>query len=86
MLLNVVTPEGLYFEGEVSSLVLPAHDGLLGIWKDHAPMVNELGKGEVLARLSDGSEKKFFLSGGYLQVLNNNISVLALEVSENSTS
>jgi len=76
MFLSVVTPEGSFYEGEIESLIAPGWDGSLGVLKGHAPMVTELGSGLMTAR-SDSAEEKMVLSGGYLQVLKNKITVLA---------
>jgi F-type H+-transporting ATPase subunit epsilon len=76
MELSVVTPEGSYFSGEIESLTAVAHDGGIGILNGHAPLVTELGSGLMIAITTEG-EEKIVLSGGYLQVLNNKITVLA---------
>jgi F-type H+-transporting ATPase subunit epsilon len=75
MQLSVVTPEGSFYEGEVSSLTAQAWDGSLGILNGHAPLVTELGSGLLVAE--GDSQERIVLSGGYLQVLNNKVTVLA---------
>ena len=75
MQLSVVTPEGSFFDGEVTSVTAPAWDGSMGVLNGHAPLVTELGSGLLVAQ--GDKEERIILSGGYLQVLNNKVTVLA---------
>ena len=76
--LAITTPEGLVHQGEASFVVVPALDGELGILPRHAPLIGQLGVGELRVRPASGkSEERFFLSGGFLQVLNDQVLVLA---------
>jgi len=80
----VISPTRVGFEGEGESIVVPAHDGLMGILRGHAPMMTLLGTGDVTVR--DGSTvHRIAVSGGFLQVVDNEVSVLAEEVGEPST-
>jgi F-type H+-transporting ATPase subunit epsilon len=72
---SVISPEKVLFEGTVNSLVAPAFDGEVGILPKHAPMMTLLGKGEL--RLGEnGSAGRFTISGGFLQVVNDNVRVV----------
>jgi len=42
---SLVSPERVWFEGDVDSVVAPAFDGKVGILPRHAPMVTLLGEG-----------------------------------------
>jgi F-type H+-transporting ATPase subunit epsilon len=72
---SVVSPERTLFEGEAESLVAPAFDGQVGILTDHAPMLTLLGDGE-LRLTSAGGERKFTVSGGFLEVADNRVRVV----------
>lgn len=77
----VISPVEVGFEGSGDSVIVPAHDGLLGILYGHAPMMTLLGTGEVTVR--DGaSVHRIAVSGGFLQVVENEVSVLAEEVGQ----
>jgi len=76
---SVISPSKIGFEGEADALVVPAHDGLLGILYGHAPMVTLLGSGELVVR-NDETEQRFSVARGFLQVVDNEVSVLAEEV------
>lgn len=78
MILSVVTPEGPVLEGPCRSLSVQAHDGSMGILPGHAPMVVELGAG-VLTAVTEEGTREVVLAGGYLQVLEDKVSVLATE-------
>jgi F-type H+-transporting ATPase subunit epsilon len=78
---SVISPTTVGFEGEGDSVVAPAYDGLLGILPGHAPMMVLLGTGEVV--VTDGSaETRVRVSGGFLQVIDDQVSVLAESVAD----
>jgi F-type H+-transporting ATPase subunit epsilon len=70
---SVISPEAVLFEGETDAVVAPAFDGEIGILTGHAPLMALLGNG--LLRLG-GSGQKFNVSGGFLQVINNDVRVV----------
>lgn len=71
---SVISPESVLFEGEADSVVAPAYDGEVGILTGHAPLMALLGEGEL--RLGSGSARRFRVSGGFMQVLNNEVRVV----------
>ena len=72
----LITPGSTVYEGEADMVVLPAWDGEVGILRGHAPMMALLGEGEM--RITrDGSQKTFFVSGGFMQVADDVVSVLS---------
>jgi F-type H+-transporting ATPase subunit epsilon len=72
---SVISPEAVLFEGETDSVVAPAYDGEIGILTGHAPLMALLGNGEL--RLGGGgSGRRFSVSGGFLQVLNDDVRVV----------
>ncbi len=73
--LRVVTPEKPVFEGPVEFVVVPAHDGDVGILPRHARFLASLGIGELRARTAGGTER-FFVEGGFVQVSDNRVTVL----------
>ena len=79
MKVSVISPAQAAFEGPASVVIAPAHDGQVGILYGHAPMVTLLGTGQLLVRAPDG-ERRFEVARGFLQVVDNEISILAEEV------
>lgn len=74
--LQVVTAERIILDDEVDSLVAPGSDGELGILPRHAPLLSGLKPGEL--RYRRGGEENFLaIGGGFIEVLNNRVIVLA---------
>lgn len=65
---KVVTPDGVIFEGDVVSIVVPGVDGYLGVLAHHAPMVAAVDVGELSLRLPDGKIRHVAVSAGFLEV------------------
>ena len=72
---SVISPEAVLFEGETDSVVAPAYDGEIGILTDHAPLMALLGEGQLRLGASTGG-RRFSVSGGFMQVLNNQVRVV----------
>ena len=77
----VISPQRTLFEGEAKMVVLPAHDGEIGILHGHAPLMALLGEGTLRLETDTGT-RRFHISGGFVQVLENNVSVLSEEARE----
>lgn len=75
-LLEVATPERLLIQEQVTEAQIPAATGMIGVLPDHAPWLGELGTGE-LSYSGGGNRRTVFLSGGWIQVLNNEVRVIA---------
>lgn len=75
--LSIVTPEKKFYEDEVNSIIAPGSLGYLGILTDHAPLITELVSGKLTVKDTKGQEKIFAISGGFLEVLKNNVTILA---------
>ena len=73
----LTTPEKKVYEGPVRFVVVPAADGELGILPRHAPLVSSLGFGELRVDEESGAKRSFFVEGGFLQVLDDDVSILA---------
>ncbi|MCG8468556.1 MAG: ATP synthase F1 subunit epsilon [Gemmatimonadetes bacterium] len=76
---SVISPSSAAFEGTAESVQVPAYDGELGILYGHAPMVVLLGTGTLRVRGAEG-ERRFSVSRGFLQVVDNRVSVLAEDI------
>lgn len=73
---TLMSPERTLFEGEADLVVAPAWDGEVGILRGHAPMMVLLGAGELRVRRGD-VERRFTVSGGFLQVVEDVVTVLS---------
>jgi F-type H+-transporting ATPase subunit epsilon len=74
--LQVATPEKLVVDAQVTSAELPGKDGYMGILAGHAPLLSALGEGN-LTYSSGGAETVLKISGGFVEVYNDKVSVLA---------
>jgi F-type H+-transporting ATPase subunit epsilon len=79
MRVTVISPETSLFDGEAEAVVAPAYDGQVGILPNHAPFMTLLGSGDLTVRHQGGSSR-FQVSGGFLQVVNNTVRVVAEHV------
>ena len=79
LLAEIVTPESILYTNEVQMVVASTPDGEIGILPLHAALVTTLAPGEVRLRFGDGAaDWEFFsISGGYLQVYEDKVIVLA---------
>ena len=78
MKLEILTPDRVVFTDENITLVqLPGIDGSFEIMNDHAPLISVLKKGEIKVLTKDASPQFFSINGGVIEVLNNNVQVLA---------
>ena len=76
MQLQIITAEREVFSGEVDAMAVPGIAGQLGILPNHAPLMTLLQPGELMVR-AGGEESYLALSGGYLEVLGNQVTILA---------
>lgn len=74
---NVVSAEESIFEGSVSMLIAAGTEGDLGISPGHTPLITGLQPGPVRVVLENGDEDVFYVSGGFLEVVPNTVTVLA---------
>ena len=74
--LEVITPEQVALRDESTSVVVPGVDGELGIWPNHAPLLAGLKPGVISYKTASGTEK-LVVSGGFIEVSNNVISIIA---------
>lgn len=73
---SVISPEAIIFEGSADQVVAPAWDGEVGILENHAPLMLLLGSGELRVTRA-GREERFLVKGGFLQVIDNVVTVLS---------
>ena len=74
--LEIVTAERLVYSADVDVIIAPGIEGQLGILPQHAPLMTMLQPGELMVR-QDGEEHSIFVSGGFLEVQSDKVTVLA---------
>ena len=78
--LEVVTPERRVLADPVDMVTVPGLGGELGILPGHTPLISQLQTG-VLTYVADGKSAQLHVSGGFVEVRDDHVSVLA-EVAE----
>ncbi len=76
-LLDIVSAEQKIFSGPVEMVVVTAELGELGVVPGHAPLLTVLRPGEIRVKHSEGNEELFYVSGGFLEVQPDTVSILA---------
>lgn len=71
----VITPERQVLEETTRSVVFTAHDGEIGVLTDRAPLMCELGIGQLRYQ-AGGQTRRVFIDGGFAQVHENVVTVL----------
>ena len=74
--LEIVTPEKKVLSEPVDSVTVPTMSGEIGILTNHAPLISSLRPG-ILSYAKGGTTAKLVISGGFVEVSANNVSILA---------
>jgi len=77
MKLDIVTPLGRIFEGEIREVVLPGIEGEFGVLEGHAPLSTILQPGLIVVKKIDGSEEVLAVNGGFVEVSPEKVNILA---------
>ena len=78
---RLITPVAQVLDEAVTYASVPAWDGLFGVLPGRAPIVAKLGTGELRLEFPDsggkGGERSFLVEDGFVQMVNNKLTVLA---------
>lgn len=74
--LSIVTPEKVFYDGEVASLVVHGSEGYLGVLSNHAPLITALQPGRLEFRDKDEQVEIMAATNGFLEVSNNVATIL----------
>jgi F-type H+-transporting ATPase subunit epsilon len=81
---RLVTPERTLFEADASAVELPAKNGYMEVLYGHAPLMAELGAGDVTIHGAAGTESasadgltRYNVSWGFVEVLGDRVTILA---------
>ncbi|HAC08285.1 MAG TPA: ATP synthase F1 subunit epsilon [Phycisphaerales bacterium] len=76
----IVTPSEQILDDEVVEVEFPQWDGQRGILTGAAPFVGRLGTGRLRIRYEQGAEKNFLLAGGFAEMHDNRLVLVADEI------
>jgi len=74
---SIVSAEKEIFSGQVEMVVASGTIGELGFYPGHTPLLTGVKPGPIRLKLEGGEEEIFFASGGYIEVQQTSITVLA---------
>jgi F-type H+-transporting ATPase subunit epsilon len=74
---RLVTPERILFEHTADAVELPAKNGYMEVLYGHAPLLAELGAGDVRIHGGPESEEIYNVSWGFVEVLPDRVTILA---------
>jgi F-type H+-transporting ATPase subunit epsilon len=74
--LEIVTPEKKVVDTPAEEVQIPAKDGYLGVLPGHAPLITELGVGEISFR-EGATEQRLAVAWGFAEVLPGKVTILA---------
>ena len=75
----IVTPEQQVMDETVTQVILPAHDGQIGILTDRAPLLVKLGLGPLRIDGAGGNNRLLFVEGGIAQMKDNRLTIVTNE-------
>lgn len=78
MNLEIITPEKLFYSGEVDIVTLPGLSGFFSVLDNHAPLISSLEKGVMSFRNKDGLTE-LLINGGFVEVNKNQV-VICIEI------
>ena len=82
MNLVILSPERQIFSGSVKSVKVPGTSGSFEMLENHAAIASSLESGEVRIIKDNGEKMTFQVDGGFVEMLNNEVSLLVAGVKE----
>ncbi len=76
MNITVLTADKSVFSGSITSVKVPGINGEFQILNNHAPIVAALQAGKVAIKKADGNTMQMNIESGFIEVLNNEVSLL----------
>jgi F-type H+-transporting ATPase subunit epsilon len=74
---RLVTPDRVLVDATAEAVELPSMSGYLEALYGHAPLLAELGAGEVRLHGGTSGDQKFFVAWGFVEVLPERVTILA---------
>lgn len=77
LLVEIVSPAGAVFRGEAARFRAPGVEGSFEVLRGHAPLLAAIGVGSVVVTTPDGHLVSFATTGGFVEVLDDHVVMLA---------
>lgn len=76
---QLLTPNGSEFDGDIIGMKVPGTDGSFEMLYNHAPIISTLTYGRVEIHTADDKKIIFAVSGGFVEMNDNDVTLLAEE-------
>ena len=76
---RLVTPDSILVDQGAAAVELPGLSGYMEVLPGHAPLLSELGSGEVRIHGGEAGEQRYHVSWGFVEVLPDRVTILADE-------
>ena len=76
MKLDIVTPFGRVFKGDITEATFPGSEGEFGVLDGHSPLVTNLKPGVITIKKPDGKKEIIAINWGYVEVTPDHVNVL----------
>jgi len=76
---DLVSPERLLLSEQAEMVTVPGSDGYFGVLTGHMPLISTLRPGMIDVKGGDKGDAKYFILGGFAEVTNTKVTVLAEE-------
>ncbi|HZZ37681.1 MAG TPA: ATP synthase F1 subunit epsilon [Acidobacteriaceae bacterium] len=74
---RLVTPERILVDQAVEAVEVPAKTGYIEVLRGHAPLLAEIGTGEVRLHGGEGGDQRYSVARGFVEVLPDRVTILA---------
>ncbi len=74
--INIATPKGKMFSGEILSCMAQGTDGKFQVLTNHAPLISMINVGEMKIELENNKNEFLSTGGGFLEVENNEMNIV----------
>jgi F-type H+-transporting ATPase subunit epsilon len=74
--IEILSAQGFVFKGEIYFASFPTANGIITVFPGHEGLVTNLKRGEIILESLDGV-KKISITGGFAEITNKNINVIA---------
>jgi F-type H+-transporting ATPase subunit epsilon len=74
---RLVTPDRILLDTTAAAIELPAASGYIEVLPGHAPLLSELGAGDVRLHGGEAGEQRYFVAWGFVEVLPGQVTLLA---------
>ena len=77
---EIISPDQTILKQETNEVVIPSYEGLMGILKDHIPLITFLRPGFIT--IKDEEEKRYYVEEGTVEFSENNLLILTSTIKD----